>query len=63
MKKVILEMLAMLGITVAVLAIHSIWQDVQVTSKAESKCISKLISQGVERKDIKVFDGKCYLRK
>ncbi len=59
--KTLITFLAMWAITYVIYASMDRVDAVKHEQKMEASCIAKLINVGIERKDIGVKDGKCWI--
>jgi len=62
MKLLIILLCAIVVLVSASMLLFTAHEEAKATRKMESLCISKYIQLGIERRDIVVSNGTCFLR-
>ena len=62
MKVLLLIICSIVVLTPVTMLLITAYEEAEATRRVESQCISKHIQLGIERRDIVVSSGTCYLR-
>ena len=62
MKVLLLIVCSIVVLTSVTMLLMTAYEKAEATHKLESQCINKYIQLGIERRDIDVSNGTCYLR-
>ena len=62
MKILLLVICSIVVLTPVTMLLITAYEEAEATRKLESQCIHKYIQLGVERRDIAVLNGTCFIR-
>lgn len=62
MKTLLLISCSIVVLTPVTMLLITAYEEAEATRKLESQCISKHIQLGIERRDIVVSNGTCFIR-
>ena len=62
MKALLLIICSIVVLTPMTMLLMTAYEETEATRKLESQCIHKYIQLGIERRDIYVSNGTCFLR-
>ena len=62
MKVLLIIICSIVVLTPVTMLLITVYEEAEATRKLESQCISKHIQLGIERRDIVVSNGACFIR-